>query len=243
MSDKKISIGFDRYLALEWANYSMELYLSGNTESQNYDSLKSYLDREIIGKESSRKTANQLKRLWLNENDGTEFLRKKAREILKIQPNLDRAFFHLGMALNAYPIFKETCRKAGELSEIQTSLTNKIIIDRVNETYLNPSSIPRIVSRVIQTLENWGFFRSMGGNTINMEENLIENPASGSWLIEALMLSRTRTEISLREIEQAPEKMGIRFVGIRNIVNTDSSLSIRRNLTGEEVIIINSITK
>jgi hypothetical protein len=242
MSDKKISIGFDRYLALEWANYSLELYLSGNTESQNYDSLKSYLDREIIGKESSRKTANQLKRLWLNENDGNEFLRKEAREILKIQPNLDRAFFHLGMALNAYPIFKEICRKAGELSEIQTSLTNKIIIDRVNETYLNPSSIPRIVSRVIQTLEDWGFIQNVRGS-INIQEILIENQAFGSWLIRALMLSRNLGEISLREIEQAPEKMGIRFVGIRNIVDTDSSLSIRRNLTGEEVITKNSITK
>jgi hypothetical protein len=242
MSNKNVFIGFDRFLALEWANYAFELYLTENEESKNYDSLKSYLKQEIKGKDSSRKTANQLKRLWLSEKDKNEPLRKRAREIIKINPNLDRTIFHLGMAINAYPIFKLTCRKTGELGEIHPSMSTKVIIDRVNETYLNPTSIPRIVTRVIQTLEDWGFLQNINGLN-NIHEILVDNPMLGSWLIQALMLSRNLVEISLREIEQAPEKMGIRFVDIRKSVNNDSSLSIRRTLTGEEVVLINSIAK
>ena len=81
MTEKEIKIGFDRFLALEWANYSMDLFLSEGNPMMNINHLKSYIYRKVVGTESARKTIDQLKRLWLNENDEYVFLRNMARDI------------------------------------------------------------------------------------------------------------------------------------------------------------------
>ena len=65
MASKKITVGADRFLALEWANYAYELFISMGDQATARDSLRMYLEDQIEGKESSRKTAIQLNRLWL----------------------------------------------------------------------------------------------------------------------------------------------------------------------------------
>lgn len=63
MSERQVKIGFDRFLALEWADFALELFLSPKEEIKKCQILKSYLQKEIPGVDSARKTSNQLKRL------------------------------------------------------------------------------------------------------------------------------------------------------------------------------------
>jgi len=49
--------------ALDWADFALELFLSPKEEIEKYQILKSYLQKEIPGVDSARKTSNQLKRL------------------------------------------------------------------------------------------------------------------------------------------------------------------------------------
>jgi hypothetical protein len=60
MGYKKLTVGADRFLALKWANYAFELFQTNQDEDYLYRSLRAYLDSEIEGDVTSRKTSNHL---------------------------------------------------------------------------------------------------------------------------------------------------------------------------------------
>ena len=66
MADKKVLLGMDRFLALEWANYALDLFLSSDDEEKNYELLSNQLKKEISGVESARKTSIQFKKTLVN---------------------------------------------------------------------------------------------------------------------------------------------------------------------------------
>jgi sporulation protein YlmC with PRC-barrel domain len=237
MADKIVKLGLDRYLAKEWVNYSLELYLSSDDDDQNYQLLRDYLQTVISGKETARKTGNQLKRLWLATMDPDDCLRKSVKELLMHHQVADTTLFNLGMALNAFPIFKETCRRIGELSQLQIEVNKQTIVDRVVESYVNPTSIPRIVARVLQTLVDWELIEEKQGK-INIKNFEIKEQQVSVWFIQALLSMDSRVEIPLNDFSLLPEKMGVFIPDIRAHLQAASNLSLRRGLTGEEIITI-----
>lgn len=235
MIENTVKIGFDRFLALDWADYSLELFLNSENEAGNYQLLKEYLGKVISGEDSARKTSNQLKRLWLNSKDEFHLLRLDASTILKQAKVISHSAFHLGMAINVFPIFQETCRKIGEISKVQPCISRKTIVDRVSQTFLNPSSIPRIVSRVIQTLEDWQFLE-VSRDEVRLRKISLESHEESAWVIQALMCSQGKTELPITSINNFPEKLGIEFLDFRQTLHQSSQFSVRRNANGEEMI-------
>lgn len=237
MSDKQVKIGFDRFLALEWADYAIELFLNTEPHTVKYALLKEFLHSEIPGDVSAEKTSYQLKRMWLNEGDEFQRLRVRAAELLKRENTFAQSIFHLGLAINVFPVFKETCKRLGELSRVQEIINRKNVIDRVSQTYLYPSSIPRTVSRVIQTLEDWKLVE-VHKKDVRLQEMRIENVEVGSWVVHALLSSQRRAEMPLSSINAVPEKLALKFVDLRQIVHQSDGFSIRYNASGEEIVII-----
>jgi len=47
MASKKITVGADRFLALEWANYAYELFISMGDQATARDSLRMYLEDKL----------------------------------------------------------------------------------------------------------------------------------------------------------------------------------------------------
>jgi len=237
MGEKQVRLGFDRFLALEWADYALELLLGSGTYEVKYDLLKTYLQEQIPGAESARKTSNQLKRLWLNDQDESHSLYLKAAEILRKEKIFQQSIFHLGMAINVFPVFKETCKRLGELSRVQEFIDINNVINRVSQTFLYPSSLPRTVNRVIQTLEDWKLVE-VQNKQIRLLEMIIGNKEVGSWVVHALLASQRKPEMQLSVINDLPEKLALRFVDLRQIVHHSDSFSIRYNASGEEIVII-----
>lgn len=237
MSDKKVKIGLDRFLAKDWVNYSLELFLSSDDDEHNYLVLKEYLQSIIPGKESARKTGNQLKRLWLMKMDEEDFLRNSAKELLLKHQMTDNTIFNLGMALNVFPIFKETCRRVGELSKLQTEINKQTVVDRVIENFVNPTSIPRIIARVLQTLVDWGLVEDHQ-NKIHLKDLEIKDQHVSGWFVLALLKMNSKFEIPLNDLVCLPEKLGISLPDIRAHLHASTNLSIRRGLTGEEIVTI-----
>jgi hypothetical protein len=235
MSDKQVKIGLDRFLAQEWADYALELFLSSEDEKTNYELLKNYINTMVPGIESSRKTANQLKRLWINKRDENLQLRSMVTDILKEDLVIDKSIFHLGMAINVFPIFRETCCKIGELGMVVDCISSQDVINRVTERYINPTSIPRIVTRVMQTLADWRMLNLTDGK-IELRQKVTGNLTIASWFILSVMNANSRSELLLRDWELVPEKLGVNIFDLRECIQDSSYLTLRRSLTGEEVI-------
>ena len=235
MSEKELKIGIDRFLALEWTDYALELFLSSKEEYLAYQKLREYLDHEISGKDASRKTANQLKRLWLSRGDVYQDLRKFVLSIPKPNDRDITPVFHLGMAINVFPLFQDTCRKIGLLERVNSSLPKQTVVDRVMETYANPSSIPRIVARVLQTLEDWKLINQQDSR-ISIVTKVITDKDCAAWFILAMIKANNLMEVALSEVNRLPGNLGIILPDVRQVLQNTPWLITTRNSQGIEVV-------
>ena len=237
MGNKKITVGADRFLALKWANYAFELFQTQDDEDYLYQSLRSFLDAETIGEETSRKTSNHLKRLWLNEDDQYQPLRLAALELsISTHPKF-LPILHMGLALNVFPIYHETLRAIGTLQRVITPVPKSAVGERVLENFGNTSSVPRAVARIIQTLEDWGFIE-VELKSINIKRIELQDRQLAAWLITALVLANKGNGIVLSDLPLLPDKLGVQLPNPREIVRESENLVINRNLQGLEVVTI-----
>jgi hypothetical protein len=237
MIEKKVILGFDRFMALAWADYSLDLFLSSGSESANYQALKIYLASEISGSVTSRKTGNQLKRLWLTSSDRNQDLRDLAKTILVNHPATQQSIFHIGMAINVFPVFRETCNQLGVLSRIQGAVPLPIVSSRVAEAYASPKSMQRVVARIIQTLIDWQLLSKDDGS-LKLHQMTLKNNEVQSWFVLALLKARNVNSILITDLEYLPEKLGVSFGNIRSAASSSPQIQLGRSSSGLELISI-----
>ncbi len=235
MGYKKISVGADRFLALQWANYAYELFMSSIEQKEYRKILREYLEGQMIGQVSTRKTTDQLYRLWLYSSDPYQTLREMTRSFIKPIDHAQMAVLHLGMAINVFPVYYETIRVIGTLERLTDQISTKAISARVIEKFPTTTSIPRSVNRVLQTLEDWHFIELFQGNVV-IKEILLPDPRLVNWFILAILRATEQNEITLQELETCPLKLGINFSHPRSVVIDSEDLSFGRNQIGVEVV-------
>jgi len=237
MGYKEITVGADRFLSLKWANYAFELFQTDDDEDFLYRSLRSFIDPEIKGEETTRKTANQLKRLWLTKDDPFQSLRISALPVPYISHPEFLSIFHLGIAMNVFPIYYETLKAIGMLDRVINPIPKQAITDRVLEAFGNTSSIPRAVARILQTLEDWNFI-DVKSKSLTLKNIRIWDFEVAAWFITALVKVNNSNGINISDLPLLPEKLGIQLENPREIIQKSKNLGLIRDTQGLEIITI-----
>ena len=172
MNYKAPRLGIDRFLAFRWADMALDLYMVNDDKSKARKQFRNWLSQEIDGQISADKTAYQINRIWLNEGDPFENLRRMAISNGLANNHRYRPILHYGLAINVFPLFADICRVTGRLLNLQPTCTNRDIYQRVQEKYGNPQSIERASHRTIQTLIDWGLLTNHNGD-ISTKEFLV----------------------------------------------------------------------
>lgn len=231
---KHIEVGADRFLALEWVNFAFELNRKQNDEQVSYQILREYLDQQIKGKESSRKTANQIKRLWLYQDQLVD-LRKKSLELpYPINPEL-MSILHLGMAVNVFPVYNETAKAISILSGFGERIPKQSVVKRVMETFATPSAIPRSVIRVMQTLQDWRLIRIIDQD-VTLTRVTINDSKVAAWLLMAAMVANRMYDVPFQDLSRLPQFPGTEIADLRMAINSGSNFSLQRDNYGMEIV-------
>jgi hypothetical protein len=228
-----IVTGIDRFIAQRWADYALDLLITADPAVDRYAQLKTWLDGEIAGKESSMKTASQIRRLWLDPNGKTQLLRSRAIQSGIVEDLAGRNVLHLGMAINVFPLFREVCGVVGRLTGLQGVCTSQETCQRVMEKYGNPKSVPHMVWRVFKTLVDWQLMEKTG-KTYKTRLIEVENSTLGGWFLEALLFSQSDQQLALSDLQTLPERLGIQVQGERDIIRENPNLSVIRDGTAVE---------
>jgi hypothetical protein len=235
MKYKTISVGADRFLALQWANYAYELFFSSIDQDSSRNALRGYLENQMLGQEATRKTTDQLFRLWLYFSDPFQTLREMTLLFSNPIDPTQMPIVHLGMAINVFPIYRETVHVIGTLERLTDQISTKAISTRVIEKFSTTTSIPRTVNRVLQTLEDWHFIEITDGFVV-VKEIFLPDPKLVNWYILATLRATKQNEITLQELNASPFKLGISFSQPRTVVDGSEDLFFGRNQMGLEVI-------
>lgn len=195
------SIGFDRFVALAWLDKALEVACSGG----EYGDLRTWIDSRVQGEAASKKTSSVLSMIWLQSNPATNHLRYQALSILPDLSTDERLVLHWGMALATYPFFRTTASAMGRLLKLQGEFQINDIRTRVLEQHGNIGTVPRAVSRIVQSVKDWGAIDFIDGHYKPTPIHHIKNSALLEWLLHACMSTSQRDHWGVTDLLQATE--------------------------------------
>lgn len=237
MSNQRVGSRFDRYMALRWMNMTLDLRLSNQESKEALLQLKEWLSKEILGKETQRKTLAQANHMWLIKEDQHERLRDWVINGGLVENFAYRPLFHYGLALNVFPLFWEVCYATGRILNLQPSCRREDIYQRMREIHSSPVSIVTATKHVIQTLVDWGLL-NVNSREISTREIMIEDMALTQWLVAVLLSARKTNKMPLEDLNKTPELLGIRFQDVRSAIRLSPNLRIEYGLGCEMVCYI-----
>jgi hypothetical protein len=229
--NKKLLIGIDRFLAKRWVDYAYDLRASSAASKEAYVELKNWLSKDIAGKETARKTANQIKRLWLVDSDNVSGLRCDALSFGRADPVLS-----YGIAINVFPFLRDLSVLIGKLFQLHGEFDRNEIQQRMIEKYQSSATTLRATDRCIQTLSDWGFILEKGGKKAAAVVDVNDLQLAG-WFLCALAKTQPGSVISLSDLLHSPLKLGISIADERGVIRDHPRLSIERNGRNEEVVV------
>ncbi|NEJ80345.1 hypothetical protein E0H39_35790 [Rhizobium leguminosarum bv. viciae] len=176
-------IGFDRFIALEWATTALKV----RAGTANLDDLESLLDDAGLGAAARVKTRTVLKRLWLEPRVELVDFADRGAAIFKAYPDVPVTAMHWGMAVATYPFFGKVAELIGRLSAIQGDCASAEIHRRMSETYGEREGTYRMTNMVIQSQASWGAVERVekGKRVLRRAPAAVENDELTVWLIEA----------------------------------------------------------
>ena len=237
---KRISVGMDRFLDLKWVDYGLDLAILSK-ESDGYAQLRDRLALEISGYESARKTANQIRRLWLVE-DNISWIREIVFQEDLLTHYQYRPILHYGMSLIIFPLFTQVCQYLGSLFQTSETCTRSQIQHRVLLTYPNSQSSLRSTDRVLQTLINWGFIQYKDGHYSQIPIK-VDDQEIAEWLLIVIVHLMPFQWCYLRDLHNKPELLGIKISNLRMIIQRSKYLRIQQDAGNMEIVSYQPVTE
>jgi hypothetical protein len=178
-------IGFDRFIAPEWATTALKI----RAELAQPEDLETLLDAAGLGAAARTKTRTVLKRLWLEPRVELVDFADRGAAIFKAHPKLPVAAMHWGMAIAAYPFFGKVAELIGRLSALQGDCTSAEIHRRMSEIYGEREGTYRMTNMVIQSQAGWATVArtEKGKRVCRLAPIVIDDDELTAWLVEAVL--------------------------------------------------------
>lgn len=178
-------IGFDRYIALDWASAALRVR-AGLAEA---DDLNALLDDAGFGVAAGKKTRTVLNRLWLEPRPGLTDFADRGVAIYKADPSISAAALTWGMAIASYPFFGKVAELVGRLSALQGDCASTEVHRRMSEVYGEREGTYRMTNMVLQSQASWGGIERVekGKRLVRLKPIVLNDAETIAWLIEAAL--------------------------------------------------------
>ena len=205
MSEKKLSIGFDRYIEKDWLDQIANWVAQDKTRGELHSLVDDYLTPFINGDTSLRKTKNVLFGVWVNTSEKNKTFKEQGINILKTCTRDERLAIHWGMAVASYPFFVSLARLTGRLLRLQDDIISKELVRRSVEQHGDTESVRRATARLLQSFGAWGVLIPESKSLFHPPGKIrLENPELVTWLMASVFFSNDRERLSIDEIMSDP---------------------------------------
>jgi hypothetical protein len=185
MTSSAPQIGFDRFIALEWAATALRV----RADLARLEDLNAALDAAGLGVAARKKTRTVLNRLWLEPRPELADFAERGVAIYKVDPSVPIAALTWGMAIATYPFFGKVAELVGRLTALQGDCTSAEVHRRMSEIYGEREGTYRMTNMVLQSQASWGAIeRADKGKRIKrMKPIVVSSDQAVAWLVEAAL--------------------------------------------------------
>jgi hypothetical protein len=186
-------IVFRRKVRMLWLEQALALAASGADWESARAALEPEVAAENAGKETIRKVLEHIKRIWFEPPPEAAALLQDAL-MLSRRPEISAKLLCWGMAIAAYPFVGSVAENLGRLIRLQGKAPREDVQRRMREQYGDREYVNRITRFTISSFRDWGVV-GKEGRLGDYSPGQVMRPNSVEmmiWLIEALMVSRSR---------------------------------------------------
>jgi hypothetical protein len=116
-------IGFDRKIRREWLDALGDHLARDSDPSLAREFVHELLRPDHPGEAARTKTVTVLMQIWVSIPDSRRSIQERAVRLLGEVPARERLWLHRGMALQAYPLLRDTAGHVGRLLALQESVS------------------------------------------------------------------------------------------------------------------------
>jgi hypothetical protein len=205
VSEKKLSIGFDRYIENVWLDQIANWVAQGKNRNELHVLVDDYLAYFINGATSLRKTKNVLFGVWVNTSDKNSTFKEQGINLFNTCSKEERLAIHWGLSVASYPFFASLARQIGRLLKLQDDIISKELVRRSVEQHGDTESVRRATARLLQSFGEWGALNPESKSLFHPPQKIrLDNPDFVTWLLASVFFSSERDRLSTEEILSDP---------------------------------------
>jgi len=247
MNNRKLQIGIDRLIRLEWLEYTSNLVIAGNDENAVKDELEQLLTAAFPSSSANTrgslsKTLTILVKTWLRVHRDIKSLRDTGLELLQAAHKTNALAIHWGMITAAYPFWGAVAGQTGRLLRLQDNVVASQIQRRLLEQYGERETVSRRVRYVIRGFIDWGVLNETKEKGVYSQGRTyaIDDPKVISWLIEASLHARANGSAAIKELLDSPRLFPFRLahVSAAQVVGLSSRMDLLRHGLDADLVML-----
>jgi len=231
-------VGFDRRIKRHWLDALLDRVLLETEKAKLRAFVNRLLSKDHSGPEARGKTATVLMRTWVLVPPHHTSIRQQALELLPAIPSQDRLLLHWGMALLAYPFFRDAAAATGRLLRLQDDFTLLQLQRRLIERWGDRSTVKRASQRIVRSMVDWSVIRdgSARGHFQAAAQPMAGSKASQLWLLQAALAAEAAEVLESKQLLNLPTLFPFKItVGLGDIRRAKGFTTHRQGLNMEMV--------
>jgi len=211
LTDRQSKIGYNRTVKLTWLDETLDLYLTGMSDPEIYETLRERLKTELsVGSEAQRgsreKTITLLMRTWVRVPPVLREFRDDGVQLLSGMRRSERLPLHWGMTMAVYPFWRVVADVTGRLFRLQGTAAPMQVQRRVKELLGEREAVARSARYVLRAFADWGVITdsSQPGAYCPAPPIPVSQSKLALWLLEASIHSLPDGNSDFRSLVNAP---------------------------------------
>lgn len=210
MIERQQMIGYNRTVKIKWLDETLDLYLSGMSDADNYQCLRDSLTGEMsVGREPKRgsreKTITLLLKTWVRVPKALRPLRDEAIALVR-SSRANRLPLHWGMTVAVYPFWRVVAEVTGRLFRLQEHVAPLQVQRRARELLGEREVVARSTRYVLRAFADWGVLDDSHhkGEYLPAPAQQIADVKTAAWLLEAIVSSMPGGSVDFDGLIKSP---------------------------------------
>lgn len=197
-------VGLARPLKIEWMNKTVDLLLEGKAPLDVKEELNEFLSFEIDSPTSLRKTRESLINTWVNNQEGTDDLRKTALQAYSEMRSKSLAL-HWCMLVASYPIFADISSLIGKVSTIEDTFSTMWIREKLYESWGERTTLDVPVKNILRTMVDFGTLEKVKTGIYKIKQQPILDDAIIRVIVLTILSLKQKAYYEITDLPLAPQ--------------------------------------
>lgn len=215
-------VGFSRKIRLDWLDAAAAMRQEGIKTDEMRERLARVIENEVRGEKAQQNTISVLMSIWVSRTPKiASELHEDALRLMNEVSSQERIWLHYGVTLLCYPFFRACLVAIGQAGRTESSITWKILRDRLATSMGHLGSLDRSSERVVASLVDWKVLQHEGQNTpykICQRAYSTSHPELEAWLLACALHVHPASEMPFVDLLNLPELFPFKFsIGVESL--------------------------